>query len=146
MPSTFARTLRVISCKHCQGRFYICSSCYRGQRYCSELCRTPARRQQKREANRRYRQSREARLDHCDRQREYRRRKKSVLDQSSNGGSRDGMIGPPVPRAAVTATPDGKTGEWLHPTVREVARQAIRGELRCAGCGYRGEFIDISTS
>jgi len=71
----------------CGMMFYICRSCDRGHRYCSDRCRLKARRQQRREANRRHQQSDEGRLDHCDRQRLYRQRirlrKKSVTDQGS---------------------------------------------------------------
>lgn len=71
----------------CGTTFYICRSCDRGHRYCSERCRLKARRQQRREANRRHQQSFEGRLDHRDRQRLYRqrllRRKISVTDQGS---------------------------------------------------------------
>ena len=54
--------------------FYICNSCYRGHRYCGKTCRKKARREQRRRANQHYAQSEEARLDHRDRQREYRDR------------------------------------------------------------------------
>jgi hypothetical protein len=71
----------------CGTTFYICRSCDRGHRYCSERCRLKARREQRREANRRHQQSLEGRLDHRDRQRLYRQRlrsrKKSVTDQGS---------------------------------------------------------------
>ena len=58
----------------CGSVFYVCRSCDRGQRYCSERCRDKARREQQRAANRRHQRSPEGRLDHRDRQREYRRR------------------------------------------------------------------------
>ena len=47
--------------------------CDRGQRYCSVACRPQARLQQRRCANCRHQRSPEGRLDHRDRQREYRR-------------------------------------------------------------------------
>jgi hypothetical protein len=66
--------------------FYVCSRCDRGQRYCTERCRAKARREQRRAANRRHQQSPEGRLDHRDRQREYRRRliARRVTDQGSD--------------------------------------------------------------
>ena len=77
--------LRQLFCRAagCGAMFFICLSCYRGQTYCSGECRQKSRREQLRQANRRYQRSWEARLDHRDRQREYRRRCNRVTDQSS---------------------------------------------------------------
>ena len=74
---------RVCRGSGCGAVFWICRHCDRGQRYCSAVCRDQARRGQLRRANCRYQQSPEGRLDHCDRQREYRRRKACVTDQGS---------------------------------------------------------------
>lgn len=52
----------------------VCSRCDRGQRNCRPVCRKLIRLDQHRRANRLYRSSPEARMDHRDRQREYRRR------------------------------------------------------------------------
>jgi len=66
----------------CGRLFFVCRSCWRGQRYCSRGCRIQARRAQCREANRRHQISPEGRLDHRDRQRAYReRRRQGVTDQ-----------------------------------------------------------------
>ncbi len=68
--------LRRLFCRGpgCGAIFYICRSCYRGQAYCGDRCRQKARREQLRRATQRYQQSEEARLDHRDRQRDYRER------------------------------------------------------------------------
>ena len=64
--------------------FWICRHCDRGHQYCGGRCRQKARRQQLRAANRRHQQSREGRLDHRDRQRAYReRRRRRVTDHTS---------------------------------------------------------------
>ena len=65
--------------------FFLCSRCDRGQRYCGPACRRQARLRQHREANRRYQQSPEGRLDHRDRQQQYRERRcrARVTDQGS---------------------------------------------------------------
>jgi hypothetical protein len=81
--------------------FYLCGRCDRGQRYCSERCRDKARREQRRAANRRHQQSPEGRLDHRDRQREYRRRliARRVTDQGSDaaiGFSTLPLLSPPL--------------------------------------------------
>jgi hypothetical protein len=80
-------TLRQRFCRAqaCGAVFYLCRPCDRGQRYCSEQCRDKSRREQRRAANRRHQCSPEGRLDHRDRQREYRQRllARCVTDQSS---------------------------------------------------------------
>lgn len=78
--------LRQRVCRYslCRTIFYICRCCDRGQRYCCEECRKICRREQCRAANRHHQKSDEGRLDHRDRQREYRKRlKKIVTDQPS---------------------------------------------------------------
>ena len=67
--------LRVCRGSECHAVFFLCSHCDRGHRYCSLHCRQQARLRQRRCANRRYQQSPEGRLDHCDRQRRYRERR-----------------------------------------------------------------------
>jgi hypothetical protein len=77
---------RVCRFTPCRAVFYLCPHCDRGQQYCTPRCREKSRRRQRREANRRYEQSLgpEGRLDHRQRQREYRQRLKArVTDQSS---------------------------------------------------------------
>lgn len=69
----------------CGAMFFICRPCDRGQAYCGDDCRFRMRRQQRRQANQRYEQDPEVRRDHCERQRDYRRRRQlcRVTDQSS---------------------------------------------------------------
>jgi hypothetical protein len=99
-----------------------------------------------REANRRYRESQEVRLDHRDRQRKYRRAKNSVRYQSSKPDPSDAMIALPE-QARVTATrAAAEAVDLARPLVREAVRQAARVAIRCQICGFRSEFIDISTS
>lgn len=113
----------------CGQMFFICPHCFRGQRYCSEVCRAQARRQQRRAANRRHQQSREGRLDHRDRQREYRRRAAArVTDHSSQAGGGCGMLG-------LLPAPTG---------VREPRRlyeSPMPGPIVCRFCGRRGHWI-----
>ena len=92
--------LRQLSCRWpgCGLVFYICSSCYRGHRYCGDRCRKKARREQRRRANQRHQQSREGRLDHRDRQRAYRERyrRRRVTDHTSAGKGRSVKIVEPL--------------------------------------------------
>ena len=77
--------LRPRVCQCCHVLFWICIPCDHGQRYCSPPCRAAAVREQRRRANRRHQRSPEGRLDHRDRQREYRKRcaQRRVTDKSS---------------------------------------------------------------
>ena len=108
----------------CGAVFYLCSSCDRGQRYCSERCRERARRQQRRAANRRHQRSDEGRLDHRDRQREYRLRTvRRVTDQGSGSGVSSPTLRP----------------------LTELFLEARVGEVFCRLCGRRGTLIDPFT-
>ncbi len=110
----------------CGVLFFICRSCYRGQRYCSGPCRQTARREQRRAANRRHQQSDEGRLDHRDRQRAYRQRRIArVTDQGSASPLHSGSIAP-------QSDPAG-------PNARHVARR----RACCVVCGRRGRLIEM---
>ena len=105
----------------CGAVFYLCRSCDRGQRYCSERCREKSRREQRRAANRRHQRSDEGRLDHRDRQREYRLRLvRRVTDHGSG-----------VEVASFTLRP-----------LTERPFEAEAGEVFCRLCGRRGTLID----
>ena len=105
----------------CGAVFYVCRSCDRGQRYCSERCRDKARREQRRVANRRHRESVEGRLDHRDRQREYRRR-----------------------LALLCVTDQGSGEEGCSSTLPLLMLAPVQagGEVICCVCGRRGTLID----
>jgi len=136
---------RAISCKRCSTRFYICQSCYRGHRYCGDECRGQGRAQQVREANQRYRCSQEARLDHRDRQRRYRRSENSVLYQSSNPHHSNAMIASPASQILTVPVSGIGTANLKRPFAGSSARLASTGEIQCQVCGRRGQYIDIST-
>jgi hypothetical protein len=109
----------------CGSVFYVCRLCDRGQRYCSERCRDKSRREQRRAANRRHQRSPEGRLDHRDRQREYRRRlvARRVTDQGSGGHS----CAPTLALLTVAAV------------------QPLGSEPICCVCGRQGTLIDPFT-
>jgi hypothetical protein len=118
--------------------FFICLSCYRGQTYCGAECRQKARREQLRQANRRYQRSLEARLDHRDRQREYRRRCFCrVTDQSSPAPYSCGRIDRAL--ALVSTPPASEESDDL----RQRTRQARFHYIFCIVCGRWGHFIEI---
>jgi hypothetical protein len=55
-----------IRCGWCHLIFYLCRSCWRGHRYCSDPCRLAAKRKQRCEAQRRYRQTAKGKKTHCE--------------------------------------------------------------------------------
>jgi hypothetical protein len=119
--------------------FFICRSCYRGQAYCSAACRQKTRREQLREGNRRYQQTIEARLDHRDRQRDYRQRRLSgVTDQSSAVGCSWGRLS----RALVKPESKSPTAEKPDDLSQRTWRERFR-RIFCIICGRWGRFIDI---
>ena len=132
---------RVCRGSGCGVVFWICRHCDRGQRYCSPACRTQARLQQRRRANSRYQRSPEGQLDHCDRQREYRKRKPCrarVTDQGSNSITSPALCGcetsgsTPVAvqyRVSITSVP-----QWRQ-------ERAIPF-LRCVICGRSSHVVD----
>ena len=66
----------------CQKLFYLCRSCFRGQRYCSTECGTYARRLQHRAASARYQRSPDGRRSHCEWQNAYRQRRRASRSSS----------------------------------------------------------------
>jgi len=121
----------------CRALFFLCSSCDRGQRYCSLECRRSARLRQHRAANRRYQQSPEGRLDHRDRQREYRDRqcRARVTDHGSllNICSASSLCGAENAISASAQQPAAA----VFPRWPE-----NRPRLCCRICGRTGRFID----
>ena len=132
--------LRVCLRSECRATFYLCPHCDRGQRYCSLNCRNQARLHQRRSANRRHQQSPEGRLDHRDRQREYRSRRaqRRVTDQGSllivsSSSSERGLI----EVTPVEIAP--KSGSTLFPRWPE-KRPGV--SLYCRVCSRPGRFVD----
>jgi hypothetical protein len=135
VPVACGKVFRQCVCQFppCGAVFYLCRHCDRGQRYCSLRCRQKSRRLQRREANRRYHQSLglEGRLDHRQRQREYRQRLKArVTDQSSLGTSSCANLTVPPACEPGEATPA------LHPPSRRAA------EVVCQICGRRVRWVN----
>jgi len=126
---------RVCLGQECQAVFFICVSCDRGHRYCSRDCRERARRHQCRRANERHQQSPEGRLDHRDRQREYRQRcwqsATRVTDQASHS----------ITYPASSECGPGKFVENAS-SHRIEPGTALGLWLSCRICGRVGRFID----
>ena len=128
----------------CRALFFVCSHCDRGQRYCSLACRQQVRLRQRRLANRRHQQSPEGRLDHRDRQRQYRARRAPrryrarVTDQGSllSAGSASSECGAVETTSPDAAEPAVAAGFPRWPENRPGVR------LCCRLCGRLGRFID----
>ncbi len=127
---------RVCSHEGCRAVFWICEHCDRGQRYCGSACRTEARIKQRRCANRRHQQSPEGRLDHRDRQREYRRRRARVTDQGSFSISFPALCG--SEGTTPTAACSSSSAIFRQPR----PEQRLVPFLRCIVCGRSGRFVD----
>ena len=108
--------LRLKRCNNdeCAAMFTICASCYRGQRYCSPKCRASVRRQQRKQANRRYQESENGRTAHRACQQRYRERttQELVTDQ--------GIQTITTPVSSTTSTRSkcaicGRYSRWIDP-------------------------------
>jgi len=128
---------RVCGWHECGAIFWICRSCDRGHRYCSDCCRQKAIREQHRAANLRYRKSPEARLDQRDRQRAYRLRKAkhSVMDQGSPGCLSSRKIVNAIHSRPVAAPECGKS-------THKTRMVHDHGTPCCIICGRRGLFVN----
>lgn len=73
---------RTAQCGVCSAEFLVCRSCDRGQRYCSGPCARVGRTDRQRLARRRHQASPEGLLDHRDRNRSWRQRRR-VMDTTS---------------------------------------------------------------
>jgi hypothetical protein len=73
--------LRLFSCARCRKQVLICSTCDRGNIYCSRACSHFSRQESVRQASRRYQRSPPGARNHARRQTAYRRRQKKVTHQ-----------------------------------------------------------------
>ena len=111
--------LRQRICRQCGRLFAICAACDRGHTYCTPSCRTLGRRRSVRAARDRHQRSPEGRLDHRDRQRAYRVRRR-VTDQTSPAPRPSARLsvpdGAPVPvPAPARCVVCGRSSRWLIP-------------------------------
>ena len=75
--------LLALHCKGCGSAFAICVSCFRGQVYCGARCRAEARREQHRQANRKYQKSLAGLTRHRERQKRWRGAQVAVTDTAT---------------------------------------------------------------
>jgi uncharacterized paraquat-inducible protein A len=79
-------TGHAIVCAECSVIFTICKACYRGHLYCSVLCRATGYRRSRKRARAKYALSAEGREGHRDRQKIYRKKRKTHLNSTLNFG------------------------------------------------------------
>jgi len=98
----------------CNTLFTICARCDRGQRYCSEACRTRMRGLHQRAAARRYQASPKGREKHCHRQRAYRERQRPAT--VTHQGLVSISISPPRSRPSLSQCHVcGLQSRWINP-------------------------------
>lgn len=134
MARTEPDSLRARWCRRGGELFLVCRSCDRGQQYCSEACREPARQAQKAAARRRHQESPEGRADHRDHQRALRERQRTVMDQPSEGGVEVDML--TAVGLAVSNEPDEKE------TKGELLFFFSPAEPCCRFCGRESVYLD----
>lgn len=139
-----------LSCAHCHKIFFVCLRHYRWQAYCTADCRYQSRLRIQRAANARHQKSEEGRLDHRDRQREYRARLRERFSRRVTYPGRQKLafaIGCAAPADLKTAenviTDNDKRYCEGHGDDGEKRHQAARTP-RCVVCGYRSEFILVT--
>ncbi len=123
--------LRACREQRCRALFFICSHCDRGHCYCCEDCRRQARRRQLRSANSRRQQSEEGRLDHRDRQREYRLRQRAAAATVTDQGS--------IPINSPASLSGGRVGS---DTSKPPPDSGIWRTPRCRICGRVFRYIN----
>jgi hypothetical protein len=106
--------------------FFVCRPCDRGHRYCRIECRSQARLEQRREANRRNQRTPEGRDNHRRLQADYRMRLRSsgVTDQGSEGS-----------KGSETLAPEGASGNESAPWRRFE-------KLVCIVCKVLSRLVD----
>jgi hypothetical protein len=141
--------LYLLQCRRCRTSFLLCRRCYRGQRFCSDPCRTAADRENRRRARRKYRESREGKEQHRDE--EVRRRARK------GGGVGDKGREPAPPQgivrcqeaAIVPKEKSKKTAGYTvftvvyEPSLESEARQLLGAWVSCARCRRAGPVLAL---
>lgn len=83
---------RLFYCVRCNAQALVCRRCDRGQTHCSSSCSKQSRRESVRQAGRRYQQTRQGRIKHADRMREYRAREKQKVTHQGSPPSEVGVL------------------------------------------------------
>ena len=153
-------------CVWCGLIFYICVSCYRGQAYCCAECRRRGCQKRVRDARHRHQHHEYGRLDHRDRNRAYRRRRRERITSASSVmdlGSQKlafspqpiSLSRPATPIDDIPAAPSQRANDVALPYGDTYAvqgkacitttglRSNIRANICCVLCGRLGSFIRL---
>jgi hypothetical protein len=117
---------RLFNCARCRCQVVICSHCDRGNIYCGKRCSQAARRQSRREAGRRYQETRRGRFSHAERQRRYRRRRSAKVTHQGS---------PPLPpneTLPAESEPSARRSDFLIADPGEGIRCHLCGRV-CSG-------------
>ena len=153
--------LRVICCQRCGLWFGLCSSCDRGQRYCSDQCSEQARRVSLKAAGAKYQRTERGRERHAERQRRYRARQRAAERVTHQGCSASESSSAIVERAReeLCAVGAGVIGQVAYATMADnlVAKESAGpqgalyasasdllgapGAVRCVQCGRTGALL-----
>jgi len=117
---------RLFNCARCRCQVVICSHCDRGNIYCGKRCAQAARCQSRREAGRRYQQTRQGRFAHAERQRRYRRRRRAKV---THQGSPPGIADETLP---TESEPSARRSDFLIADPGEGIRCHLCGRV-CSG-------------
>ena len=114
-----------IQCRWCDFHFCICRSCFRGQAYCCDECRSTGKRKNQSKAQRKYRQTPKGKKNHCES--ENRRRHGNTLRKPKN-----------MDDATSTAR-----RPWAMKMLTHIKSCTWRIDLRpfCHFCGIRGRIV-----
>ncbi len=144
-------SLRLARCPRCQRLFAICSHCDRGHVYCGPSCSEGARRDSLRRARRRHRRSPEGRLDHRDRERERRIRRR--LFQARVGDHPSATLEPVIKLApaldpsgiSTLETPANRVVKVEIPdaprSLPGAASSRVEWDAHCRVCGCPGRWF-----
>ena len=111
--------LLAIQCRCCSQIFYLCQSCYRGQCYCCDLCRSTTQREARRQAQQRYRQTEKGRKAHCRAEQRRRQRKNNAGNKNMDD---EGSI-PAASHGSILVT-------------------LVENSICCCCCGARGPIVN----
>ncbi len=120
----------------CRVLFFICSYCDRGQVYCSQGCRQPARDQQRRAANRRHRQTLRGRLAHSRRQHAYRLRRAGARCRQ-----RENKVTDHSSQAQLGVRPSRRVSSFYLRTTNFSLPRPNHSPVVCRFCGRPGQFL-----
>ncbi len=136
--------VRVYLCGRCRQTVFICRSCDRGHRYCSNSCSEKSRRESVRAAGRRHQRSECGRKNNCRRQQLLRERRRGTREHAActrSATASESTSSPPDSGRVTHHTSSQAQGARFSLTgepefVRLVTVEEDRDVARCHFCGF----------